>query len=913
MKINTVFRTGRIYKTATLCLTTALFACGGSSDDTVIETVNASFAEDSEYQQSFGFSDTPLVISNASNGNLSVSDSNVSYLPNQDFNGTDNAVIEAGNTRYEFSFTVTPVNDLPVLTESQILVTAGDQITGQLAANDVDGDTVTFSVAAAPENGTLTISDTGAFSYTPAQFELPVDNFTVQLDDGTETTTAQVELRPSYATNEDKRAYYYRSSQSHLKQAVNVLSNVDDDIATEDAYVALAIGYANAGLESQLQGVLENNLTTQQAAANAQRRLANFSVQQGNLEKARDYFINALQTYAQFIADNGINNISNNDASFIQGLANDARVLQDETLSNLIQQQLDLYLQELGGIDREYATPFGRFVTAYRFEVRDLLSQYLVDRTDDNFARALTAIEQFTAIARETGYQEVRRGENQGQRYYRLAPLYNAEAVGYFYDLGAFEQARDQLAYAFAYYGDVSYDENRAREALPHSDITRTEYTFPLIDVAYYFALLYPEQDTGIISALVDPSDIFADDVDNALADASAINIVLSGGDIATAVQEVETLYQGDLRDVVERLTSRGINSTPYFGETLLNNGLTEQAVTAYDRAFEILETDAYLQDNTRTTTYATGSRGCLKFVDFYLRVGLNDKATDAAATCEQIQQQYFSEENTDQRDVAEAYIDVIDAYTLTDNKTKTEETAVELRAYLDGVYSRSDVFERKAQVTAILMFNTSQNAAITSLQELVTELGSNSFDTFEQEVETYIEVLAAAVNFEFEDNSLLDRPATAISLRSQFNTDTYTDALSQFSSLTTELSDALQSATESLAVSELSGLYEEVIEVMAAARQYDAIRTLITTLGFTGEEAIIANATLANALALQDDFPSTDVASVDTDGDGLANFYAPTVSENEIAASGVEADQDSDNDGIADEEDLNPLGSNGS
>lgn len=892
--------------------TSLLYACGGSSDDDInVETLNASLSEDTQFQQSISFTDTPLVITNASNGSVSVSSADITYTPNADFNGSDSAVIEAGNTRYNFSFIVTPVNDLPVISDSQIFVTASEEISGQLSAADVDGDTVTFSLAVEPDNGSLTVNENGAFTYIPDEFALPIDSFTVTLNDGSESTTAAIELRPSFASNEDKRAYYYRSSISHLRQASDILTNINDDIATEDAYIALAIGYENAGLQNQLDDVLENNLTTQQAAANAQRRLGNFALAQGNNNRAVAYFTEALQTYAQFLADNGIDNISNNDASFIQGLSNNARVLQNEQLSNAVQQQLDLYLQELGGIDNEYTTPYGRFVTAFRFEVQDLIAQYQVNRNDDNLARALASIDQFVAIVRDTGYQEVRRGDNAGERYFRLAPLYNAEAVGYYYDIGQLDKARDQLAFTFAYYSEVSYDSLRARAALPYADITRAEYTFPLIDVAYYFALLYPDENTSLISNLVDPTDIFADDIENAIADASAINIVLQGGSVTEAIAQVETLYQGDLRDKVERLTNRGIGSTPYFGETLLNSGQTEQAIAAFDRALEILSSEAYLLDNTRSTLYATGSRGCLRFVDFYLRVDDANRAANAAATCEQIQVDYFSESNSDQLDVAEAHIDLIDAYSFIQNTAKVEEIAGALDNYLASTYTRSDVFEIKAQIPVIYFANGNNTAALTSLQSLSDGLAGNNFADFEEEAEIYIEVLKAVSGFDFEDNSLLGRPAMAISLRGQFNATTYADHLSQFNTVVSELSASLRTVSLSLAVSELSGLYEDIIDVLSASRQYDAVRTLISELGLTGEEAIVANASLANGLALQDDFPSSDVASVDTDGDGLANFFAPNLSDEQIKNSGISADDDSDNDGIADVEDPTPLGIN--
>ena len=67
--------------------------------------------------------------------------------------------------------------------------------------------------------------------------------------------------------------------------------------------------------------------------------------------------------------------------------------------------------------------------------------------------------------------------------------------------------------------------------------------------------------------------------------------------------------------------------------------------------------------------------------------------------------------------------------------------------------------------------------------------------------------------------------------------------------------------------------------------------------------------AQLAVVWAEKDDYPGSKVANVDTDSDGLPNFFLTTATEQEIAESGLVADTDSDNDGIADEQDATPLG----
>jgi VCBS repeat-containing protein len=67
------------------------------------------------------------------------------------------------------TITVTPVNDPPIPSPLvQNLTTPEDTpITGQLVANDPEGDPVTFTLEAGPSNGTLTLAPNGAFTFTP--------------------------------------------------------------------------------------------------------------------------------------------------------------------------------------------------------------------------------------------------------------------------------------------------------------------------------------------------------------------------------------------------------------------------------------------------------------------------------------------------------------------------------------------------------------------------------------------------------------------------------------------------------------------------------------------------------------------------------------------------------------------------
>ncbi len=883
----------------------ALTGCGSDSDKIINEQISLQLQEDASIQESIVFSDTPIVLTTVSNGNLAVAATGITYTPNAHFNGTDSATVEAGNTLYALSFIIDAVNDLPTLQQSTLNVTAADEISGQLVADDIDGDSVTFALAQSPVNGVLTLATDGNFTYVADEFTLPEDSFIVTLSDALGSADFTVALSPSFTTNADKAAYYYRSDLSHLKQASETLAPINDDIATEAAYVALAIGYASAGLTAQLDAVIENNITTQQAKSNLYRRLGVFNAEIGSNEIAAEQFELALQIYAQYLVDNGLENMSSSDALFIHGLHNNARVLEDQVLSQRIIDQLNTYTDLLGGKTKEYSRVFGGLVRSYVVQVEANIDAFLNDRSDENKQIALDSVERYTMTVRETGYQLVRRGDNQGEKYYQLAPLNNARSIGFFLTLGEIEKAKDQMAYTFSYYAVADYDAEHTYAAQDFSAVTAVEYIFPLIDVAYSSELLYEfEENLALRVAAPDSSRI--DAIQSSIQDAQAIKIFRNGGTVADAIAEIEGLYVGDLREIQTKLTSN--LTSRYLGETLLDLDNVDGAIAAYDRGLEILASDAYLIENTSTTSFSTGVRGCLKYVGFYQRVGETAKALNAANICNTIRTAYFGVDNQDERDVMDAHVDATSALEMVGENAATTVVIEAMNARLQD-YSRSDIYQRLAQVAVLFSSNGHFTAANTAILNVVDKALTATYDVEEDKTATLTEVLQAISSAIFEDDSSLQRSAAIIQLRNNYNNSDYSVQLSNMNTHITELSDALAASVKLLSTAEFSDQYEDALEALAFARHYTAVDDIITSLNLSGEDLIISRALLAEVQALQNDFPSTNIASVDTDGDGLANFYSVQATQEEISLSDVVADTDSDGDGVADETDVSPLG----
>src|SRR6185503_7607550 len=106
-----------------------------------------------------------------------------------------------GTSTATVSLTIAPVNDAPVAQAGTGSGNEDQAITGQLVATDVDGDTLTYSLAdkGDPAHGTVTINPDGSYSYTPTADYNGSDSFTYQVDDGkggTATATVSLTINP---------------------------------------------------------------------------------------------------------------------------------------------------------------------------------------------------------------------------------------------------------------------------------------------------------------------------------------------------------------------------------------------------------------------------------------------------------------------------------------------------------------------------------------------------------------------------------------------------------------------------------------------------------------------------------------------------------------------------------------------
>ncbi|MCM2301079.1 MAG: tandem-95 repeat protein, partial [Flavobacteriaceae bacterium] len=132
------------------------------------------------------------------------------YTPNANYNGTDSFVVSVsdgagGIALQTINITVSPVNDSPVITSPPTAnTTMNVTLVATLVANDVDGNTLTYSIVTTPTNGTVSInSSTGVWTYIPNSGYLGSDNITISVTDGTFTVTQVITIIVLLDTDKD--------------------------------------------------------------------------------------------------------------------------------------------------------------------------------------------------------------------------------------------------------------------------------------------------------------------------------------------------------------------------------------------------------------------------------------------------------------------------------------------------------------------------------------------------------------------------------------------------------------------------------------------------------------------------------------------------------------------------------------
>ena len=136
--------------------------------------------------------------STSANGGTVVNngDGTFTYTPAANWNGTDtfnytvtDGVLSGSGT---VSVSVSAANDAPVANNGSVSTDEDTPVNGTLGGSDIDGDTLSYSLASDGSKGSVVITDaaSGAFTYTPDADTSGSDSFTFVANDGTVNSAA---------------------------------------------------------------------------------------------------------------------------------------------------------------------------------------------------------------------------------------------------------------------------------------------------------------------------------------------------------------------------------------------------------------------------------------------------------------------------------------------------------------------------------------------------------------------------------------------------------------------------------------------------------------------------------------------------------------------------------------------------
>jgi hypothetical protein len=132
---------------------------------------------------------TYSIVTSPTHGTLSGTPPNVTYAPAANYNGPDSFTFKANDGMANsdiatVSITVNAVNDAPVANSQSVTVNQNTAKAITLTANDVDGNTLTYSIVTSPTHGTLSGTPPNV-TYTPAANYNGSDSITFKANDGT--------------------------------------------------------------------------------------------------------------------------------------------------------------------------------------------------------------------------------------------------------------------------------------------------------------------------------------------------------------------------------------------------------------------------------------------------------------------------------------------------------------------------------------------------------------------------------------------------------------------------------------------------------------------------------------------------------------------------------------------------------
>ena len=908
-----------------------LTACGGGSSSNEAPKFNIpsntiTLAEDGSFSQIYTATDKEndnisySLSSAAINGAVTI-DANtgaLTYTPNSDFNGQDSFIIAAadedGRTTQVFTVEVTAVNDIPVIDGDSVIFSGVETKKGMLSATDIDGDTLTYSIETEPKNGTLTVdSASGELTYIVTKLDQSSDSFVIGVtDSNSDKVMKEIAIRTSLASNDDRAYYYYSSPESHLQQAQTVADSLNNDQVKASVYSSLVSGYANAGFDNQVEQLLDpQEILNKETRVSAIMSAARANVRRGSNELATEYLVQAQNLYNEVLATNGIGTMNYAIFEEIADLYNEMGDIQGQSQTYSL---LDLLMNSL-----PYGVESQSMFFAYDRAVKDAVAHWQETGNEEDRLYAKSMAERSIKLIPKIGYATNRNGE----QFSSVTLVAYEYLIRELYDLNEIELAKQTLATALSLYGYVDYDEHHKVAADQYAENTRNEFVWVASGFAAQYIKLYPEADSEPLKDIIKGSTWYDFVAGNIVSDAEAARM-LAQVSASTTDEQALTLAKAvrnedDLRKYFTDIISFN-KSTNGAINRLIEQGRYSAAKLFIDEALVLVQSDAYLKQNKRDYEFVSGDAGCGRLVNLLTildtRVpdaGYGEDAISTVKICHNLVTEHYSNELRDENGVV--FLSNIE------NTRAAAETARFLAQFgLKEDLNAILAIAEKSFAAANDVNSDTRQSVLNFVGRKLAEGGEFTMaqDYYDRTFTLLLEQEKAA-----DAASIVD--ATRYLFNGSGNSSSYQNFLNLIDNsqlLTDNAADIRTTAVDKVTkhLEEMLKLIADVSDIVKNG-QYPALAEIFIDVGnyeradkISQDEALgdvekaSIQANIARAKATEDAFPSTPIASVDTDGDGMPNFFAPFATEEMIASSGLVLDTDSDNDGTDDEDDAFPL-----
>jgi hypothetical protein len=168
---------------------------------------------------------TYSIVTAPSNGTLTGTPPNITYVPNTNFNGSDSFTYKANDSYVDsntatVNLTVTFINQAPVANNLSVWAALNTPASLRLSATDLDSTYLTYSVVNPPTNGTLS-GFAPNIIYTPNAGYTGPDSFTFRANDGaTNSSNATVSITVSATANATLIDHTFNEGTSTLNGTV---------------------------------------------------------------------------------------------------------------------------------------------------------------------------------------------------------------------------------------------------------------------------------------------------------------------------------------------------------------------------------------------------------------------------------------------------------------------------------------------------------------------------------------------------------------------------------------------------------------------------------------------------------------------------------------------------------------------